>query len=138
VRRLVEDVVVTKRTVPKRRVAVSRVTHSQQQVVDELLQREHIEIERTPINLPVDTMPSVREEQDCFVVPVVEEVLTIERRLILKEEVRIRRVKESERFQVRVTLRTQEAVVKRSPVDKPGDSDADAAQGLQVEPKEHP
>lgn len=134
-RRLVEDVVVTKRRVPKSRVEVSRVTHSHQQVVDDLLLREHVEIERTPINLPVDTMPSVREEQGCVVVPVVEEVLTIERRLILKEEVRIRRVKERERFQVRVTLRTQDAVVKRCPVDGPGDSDADAAHGLQDEPQ---
>jgi stress response protein YsnF len=49
---------------------------------------------------------------------VVEEVLRIERLLILKEEVRIRRVKGTERYQERVTLRKQEAVVNRLSMDE--------------------
>jgi hypothetical protein len=36
----------------------------------------------------------------------------------LKEEVRIRRVKGTERYQERVTLRKQEAVVNRLPIDE--------------------
>ena len=46
-------------------------------------------------------------------VPIVEEILHTERRLFLKEEVRIIRKKTTDQFHDRVTLRYQEAVVTR-------------------------
>jgi len=114
---LEEEMSVSKRVVPKNRVQVSRVTHQHEEIVDELLAREHVEIERTAINKPIDAMPSVREDGDTIIIPIVEEVLTIQRSLVLKEEVRIRKIRETERYQERVTLRKQEAVVTRKPVD---------------------
>jgi stress response protein YsnF len=45
----------------------------------------------------------------------VEEVLVVERRLVLKEEVHIRRVRTTERHKEMVMLRYQEAVVTRHP-----------------------
>ena len=49
---------------------------------------------------------------------VVEETIVIERRLILKEEIHIRRLQVSERHQEAVILRKQEAVIARiAPVD---------------------
>jgi uncharacterized protein (TIGR02271 family) len=113
-----EELSVSRRVVPTSRVQVCRVTHSHEQLVDELLERERVEVERVAIDKPIDYMPSVREEGDCLVFPVVEEVLKIERVLVLKEEVRIRRVKGTERYQERVTLRKQEAVVNRLPIDE--------------------
>src|SRR5277367_5581628 len=113
-----EELSVSRRVVPISRVQVSRVTHSHEHLVDELLERERVEVERVAIDRPIDRMPSVREEGDCLIFPVVEEVLKIERVLVLKEEVRIRRVKGTERYQERVTLRKQEAVVNRLPIDE--------------------
>lgn len=113
-----EELSVSKRVVPTSRVQVSRVTHSHEQLVDELLEREQVEVERVAIDKPIDRMPSVREEGDCLIFPVVEEVLNIQRVLVLKEEVRVRRVKGTERYQERVTLRKQEAVVNRLPIDE--------------------
>jgi uncharacterized protein (TIGR02271 family) len=112
-----EEISVAKRVVPTARVQVSRVSHEQEQLVDELLAREHVEIDRISMNTPVDTMPAVREEGDTIIVPIVEEVLVVEHRLILKEEVRIRRVRDQERHQERVTIRRQEAVIRRLPVE---------------------
>jgi uncharacterized protein (TIGR02271 family) len=113
-----EELSVSKRVVPTSRVQVSRVTHSHEQLVDELLEREQVEVERVAIDKPIDRMPLVRDEGDCIIFPVVEEVLKIERVLMLKEEVWIRRVKGTERYQERVTLRKQEAVVNRLPIDE--------------------
>jgi uncharacterized protein (TIGR02271 family) len=112
-----EEVSVSKRVVRESRVQVSRVTHEQEQLVDELLAREHVEIDRVPIGQAVDTMPAVREEDGTIIVPVVEEVLTIERHLILKEEVRIRRVRDVERHQESVAVRKQEAIITRLPIE---------------------
>jgi stress response protein YsnF len=113
-----ESLSVSRRVVPTSRVQVSRVTHSHEHLVDELLERERVEVERVAIDKPIDLMPSVREEGDYLIFPVVEEVLKIERVLVLKEEVRIRRVKGTERYQERVTLRKQEAVVNRLPIEE--------------------
>jgi uncharacterized protein (TIGR02271 family) len=108
-----EELSVAKRVVERGRVQVSRTTRSYQQAVDELLNHEEVEVEHVAVGQPIDTMPSVRQEGDVTIVPVVEEVLKIERRLVLKEEVHIRRVQRTERYQNTVTLRKQEVVVSR-------------------------
>lgn len=109
-----EEMSVSRRVVPKSRVQVSTVTREREQLVDELLASERVEIERNEINRPVDIAPPLREEGDTIIVPIVEEVLTIERRLVLKEEVRIRRIRETQHHQEFVTLRRQEAVITRT------------------------
>ncbi|HTZ59858.1 MAG TPA: YsnF/AvaK domain-containing protein [Acidobacteriaceae bacterium] len=114
-----ESLSVAKRVVEKARVRVSRVTHDHQQAIDELLQHENVEVERVPVDRLVDAMPSVRQEGDLTIIPVVEEVVKVERHLLLKEEVHIRRVRHTERYQETVTLRRQEAVISRHPVEQP-------------------
>jgi uncharacterized protein (TIGR02271 family) len=114
-----ESLSVAKRVVETARVRVSRVTHDHQQMVDELLQHEKVEVERIPIDRPVEAMPPVRQEGDVTIIPVVEEVVKIERHLVLKEEVHIRRVKHTERYQETITLRRQEAVISRHPLERP-------------------
>jgi stress response protein YsnF len=79
------------------RVRVSRATHDHEELVDELLQHEKVEVERIPVGQTIETMPSVRQEGDVTIIPVVEEILVVERRLVLKEEVHIRRIKTTER-----------------------------------------
>ena len=116
---LAEEVTVSKQVVETGRVQVSRVTHEREQLIDELLANETVEIDRTPIGRHIDTMPAIRDEGDTLVIPIVEEVLVIERRLLLKEEVRVRRVRSTERHQESVTLRHHEAVVTRLPVEPP-------------------
>ena len=59
---------------------------------------------------------------DVTVVPVLEEVLVVEKRLVLKEELHIRRRIETEAVEVPVTLRKQRAVIERlDPDDQPPD-----------------
>ncbi len=60
------------------------------------------------------TVPSgVRTEGDVVIVPVLEEVLVIEKRLVLKEELHVRRQATRETVEVPVTLRKQQGVVER-------------------------
>ena len=116
-----EEVAVAKQVVETGRVQVSRVTHAREQLIDELLAHETVEIDRTPIGRQIDAMPAVRDEGDTIVIPIVEEVLVIERRLLLKEEVQVRvwRVRSTERHQESVILRHHEAVVTHLPVEPP-------------------
>jgi len=126
---LTEDVSVSKRRVVTGRVRVSTVTHERERLVDELLTHESVEIERRPIGRPIETAPDIREEGETIVIPIVEEVLIVERRLVLKEEVRVRRARQTVRHQQRVTLREQEALVARLEAETPasaGGQPADA------------
>jgi uncharacterized protein (TIGR02271 family) len=130
---LAEEVAVSKQVVETGRVQVARITREHEQLIDELLTHETVEIDRTPIGRQVDAMPAIRNEGDTIVIPIVEEVLVIDRRLLLKEEVRVRRVRSTERHQESVTLRHHEAVVTRHPVEPPA---AGESPGASVKPQQ--
>jgi uncharacterized protein (TIGR02271 family) len=108
-----EEISVAKQRAVTGRLQISLVTRQQENVVEELLAREHVEIERMPIDRLLEHAPAIREEGDTIIIPVVEEVLVMERRLLLKEEIRVRRVRETESHQERVKIRKQDAVIIR-------------------------
>jgi len=121
---LEERLVVGRREVETGRVRVHLTTTTEDAAVREVLREERVEVERVPIGREVATAPAVREEEDgaVLVVPVLEEVLVVERRLVLKEELWIRRVSTNRTSEQTVPLRRQTATVERVPVqpdDKP-------------------
>jgi uncharacterized protein (TIGR02271 family) len=110
---LAEELSVGKETVETGRLRVSKQTRTREAFIDESLLRESAEVETIPIGRQISEMPSVRHEGETIIIPIVEEVLHTERRLVLKEEVRITRRRDTEQFHDRVTLRYQEAVITR-------------------------
>jgi len=128
-RLLAEELSIAKEKVETGRVRISTRTHEREALIDENLSHERIEIETVPVGLQIDVVPEVRQEGDTTIVPVVEEVLVVERRLMLKEEIRIRRVRTTERHQGKVMLRHQEAVITRQQSDS-GSGDTRSAADL--------
>ncbi len=122
-----EGVSVDKKRVITGRVRISTVTRQEEVPVDELLRQESVEVERKTLNRPVDKMPPVREEGDTLVIPVVEEVLVVERRLILREEVRVRRTQQTTRHQEQVKIRKQEVQITRPPIEAETGAEESAA-----------
>jgi uncharacterized protein (TIGR02271 family) len=108
-----EELVFGKEAIETGRLRVTKQTHTRETVVDENLLSERAEVETIPIGKQVLEMPSIRQEGETTIIPIVEEVLHTERRLILKEEIRITRRRTTEEFHDRVTLRYQEAVISR-------------------------
>jgi uncharacterized protein (TIGR02271 family) len=88
-------------------------------IVDPPLVRDEVVIERVPINRVVEGPISVHSEEETLIIPVLEEVFGIEKRLLLKEEVRITRRKVETHRPQRVTLRREEAAVER--INRAGD-----------------
>lgn len=68
-------------------VRVSRVVESVREDVGASLLREEVEIHRVPVNEYVAEAPPIRYEDDRIIIPVLEEVLHVEKRLLLTEEV---------------------------------------------------
>lgn len=110
---LAEDLEVEKRTVEIGKVRVAKVVHEREEVVDEPVVREEVEVQRIPINRIVDGAVQIRHEGNTLIVPLVEEVLWVEKRLVLKEELHITKKRVEARERRRVTLRTEDAVVER-------------------------
>jgi stress response protein YsnF len=108
-----EELRVDKRSVVTGRVRVKTLVDSFEEVVKETLKTECVQTTRVEIGKEIETVPSVRTEGDTTIIPVVEEVLIVEKRLFLKEEIHIRRVLSNDEVEVPVKLRKQRAVVER-------------------------
>ena len=128
-----ETLSVARREIETGRIRVKVEIHERQETIEQDLAQEPVEIERVPVGKVIAEAPSISEEDDgaVIVIPVVEEVLVVERRLVLKEELRVRRVRSTARQQQNVTLRSEEAVVTRLPA---GAGDAEHA-SEQADPK---
>ncbi|MBD0273202.1 MAG: YsnF/AvaK domain-containing protein [Acetobacteraceae bacterium] len=123
---LVEEVLrVGKRRVETGRVRVSVGTEAGERVVRETLRSERAEIQRVPMGRELaagEPAPFPRREPDgTVVVPVLEEVLFVERRLVLREEIRVRTIASEDTVEQPVTLRRQRAEVERLPPEAVGD-----------------
>ena len=113
----VEAVSVSRREVEKANVRIALITGTREQLVDEELTHVRVEIERVPIRRPIEVVPPISQDGDTTIIPVVEEIVVVERRLVLKEEIRIRRVSTKEQHQETIVLRQQEALITREEAD---------------------
>lgn len=108
-----ERAIVGKRLVESGRVRVATRVEQREEMVRAELARDEVAVERVPINRPVDAMPDIRQEGEVTIVPVVEEVLVVEKRLMLVEEIHLRRRRTIEEFAQPVTLASQRAEIVR-------------------------
>jgi uncharacterized protein (TIGR02271 family) len=108
-----EELDVQKRVVETGKVRVTKVMHERETLVDELLFRDEIEVERVPIDRVVDGPVPVRYEDDIMIVPIMEEVLVVEKRLVLKEELHIHKRRVETHQPQQVTLYREEVRVER-------------------------
>jgi uncharacterized protein (TIGR02271 family) len=100
----------------KRMAEVGRVRfHKEVEEVPRRLEvdayHEEVTVEHVPIGRVVQERQAVREEGDTYIVPVYEEQLVVVKRLVLKEEIRIRRQGVTERRLFEDTVRRERLVV---------------------------
>jgi uncharacterized protein (TIGR02271 family) len=93
------------------RVRKKVVEHTE--TIDEPLARGELHIEHVNIGRFVDQVPEVRSEGDVTIVPVVEEVAVVEKRLWLRAEVRITRREVETRSPQPITLKREEVSIER-------------------------
>lgn len=110
---ITEDLVVTKDWVEKGRVRVTKRAVTEERPIHEMLREEHVHVERVPVNRPVDSMPDVRYEGETMIIPLVEEVVVIEKRLVIKEELRITKRQSEREYTDTVTVRRDDVTVER-------------------------
>lgn len=115
-----EDVGVARERVETGVVSVRKIVHERAVLIDEPMLHDEVDVEHVAINRAVEAPEPPREEGGVLVIPVYEEVVTVKRQWILKEEVRLRRREVQTRHRERVVLRDEQAVVERRVADAEG------------------
>jgi uncharacterized protein (TIGR02271 family) len=108
-----EQLEVQKRKVEAGGVRIRKTVSEREEVVDEPLMREEVQVKRVPINRVVEGPVPVRHIGNTMIVSLLEEVLVVEKRLMLKEELHITKEQVESYRPQRVRLRTEEAVIER-------------------------
>ena len=108
-----EEIVVGRKVVEAGRVRIHKTVEEQTRRVDEPLMHEEVVVRRVAVNRPVDSPPPVRQEGDITIIPVVQEELVIEKRLVLVEEVHVQRKSRVRHEPKDVVVRRERAEVER-------------------------
>jgi uncharacterized protein (TIGR02271 family) len=117
-----EELRVGKRVVETGRVRVHKTVREHEETVDEPLMREEYDVERVPVEAYVDAPVGPRYEGETLIVPVLEEVLVVEKRLLVREELRITRRRTEEHNPQSFKLLSEEVSVERAGADDARDA----------------
>ncbi|GGY85481.1 YsnF/AvaK domain-containing protein [Pseudoduganella plicata] len=107
-----EEAQVTTRVVDTGRgVRVSKTVTEQPEEIREVLWHETVDVQRVPVDRVVAEAPPSRYEGDVLVVPVLEEILVVEKRYRIREELHITRVRKQHEHRETVPLRVEDVRV---------------------------
>ena len=111
-----ESVVVERQLRETGRVRISLRTEVDTQLVEETLHADTVDVRRVPVGrtLAEGEVPQPRRGEDgAWIIPVVEEVLVVERRLVLREEIHLVTQRTEEVMREEVPLRRQAVSIER-------------------------
>ncbi len=111
-----EQVRISKRVVETGRVLIAKQVTEHQEHINIPVSHDEVSVERILINRYVDTPPeAMRYEGDTMIISVLEEVVVVEKRLMLVEEIHVtKRQIQTEEMQ-QITLRKEDVTVTRQP-----------------------
>ena len=113
-----EQLDVQRRRVETGKIRVTKSVQTHEELVDLPTFRDEVTVERVSVERFVSEPPAVRQEGDVTIVPVLEEVLVVEKRLMLREEIRLTVRRTESREAQTVTLRKEVAHVERAKADQ--------------------
>lgn len=116
-----ERVQVGKKVVESGKVHISKSVSEQIESISIPVNHEEVQVERVAVNQYIESHPPpVRHEGDTMIIPVLQEVLVVEKRLLLVEELHITK-KQVQTEEVRdIKLRKEEVHITRTPLSDSG------------------
>lgn len=95
---------------------IKKTVSMESATVDELLMRDHVDVRHVEVGRVLEhgeALPATRYEGDVLIVPVFEEVLVVEKRMKLMEELHIIRTHIEESQAQTVVLKKEQVSIKR-------------------------
>ena len=115
---LKEQPLVQKQIVEKASVHIEKKVHHNEETIQIPVISEEVQVKKVPVNQYVETMPPMRYEGDTIVIPVIKEILIVEKKLLLVEEVYITKHTNTTTEEKNIILREEEIIVQRFNGDK--------------------
>jgi uncharacterized protein (TIGR02271 family) len=110
-----EKVNVGKKIIEKGRVKISKIVKEESEVLNLSTTTEQVHIKRVPVNQIVENAPeAVRYEGDTMIIPVLQEVTVIEKKLLLVEEIHVTKTSVSSEEVKEIALRKEEIKIERN------------------------
>ena len=109
-----EQITFDKQVIESGKVRISKRIVEHEELVDVPLFREEVDIEHVPINQFVETQPQVRQEGNTMIIPVVQEQVFYQKRLLLVEELHVKKQIVEEHKPQQITLLKEEVNITRS------------------------
>lgn len=94
-------------------VRVTKHVEGHDEILEQELRRGRVEIKRVKTDRVVEGPQQVQRVGDTLVIPVVSEVLHIEKRWVVTEEIHITQIQETETVQERVRVNEEQAQIER-------------------------
>lgn len=110
---LEEELRIARKKVLTGGVRVHKTVSERTETINEPTLREQLEVQRVAVNQVVESAPPVRYEGDTMIVPLVEEVLVVEKRLVLREEIRILKRRDTVQNPQQIVVRREEATLEQ-------------------------
>lgn len=111
-----EQVQIDKEVIETGIVQILKQVSEERQVVDLPSSREEITVERVARNQYVETPPNVRYEGDTMIIPVLQEVIVTQKKILLVEEVYVTKHRVHAHRSEEVILRKETIAVERTPI----------------------
>jgi uncharacterized protein (TIGR02271 family) len=105
-----ETAKLSKRVVQKSKVQIKKVVEEKHEAFDLPLLEEYVEVKRVPVNRTFDKPVPVRSEGDTLIIPVHKEVLIIQKKFLVSEEIHVIK-QQTERIHTEEVSLLQEKVV---------------------------
>ena len=92
-------------------IRVHKTVEATEEVRRGPLEREDVEVQRVRVDRPVDAPEQRRQEGDWLIIPIMEEVFVVQKQLMVREEIRIRKQLLTEEHEVREMIRRERATI---------------------------
>lgn len=112
-----EQVQVDKKVVETGVVQIIKRVSEDRQTVNLPTSREEITVERIARNQYVETPPSIRYEGDTMIIPVLQEVIITQKKILLVEEVYVTKHQVHEHKSEEIILRKEDVIIERIPIN---------------------
>lgn len=110
---LEESLAIGKEVVETGKVIISKKVVEEDITVNIPVVHEEVTVDKIAVNEYVDTAPEIRYDGDTMIVPIVKEVLVVEKRLMLTEELHITKNKKEVTEELVEKVRKEEVTVSR-------------------------
>jgi uncharacterized protein (TIGR02271 family) len=112
-----EQVIVNKEIVDTAKVHIRKRVIEEQASLNIPLIQEAYQVEHIPINKLVNEVPPIRQEGEVTIIPVVREVLVIEKHYELIEEIHVIRQRHEVPHVQEIMLKREQVDIERKPLD---------------------